>query len=92
MLRFEIVSTEKISRLFRQIKPTTTEMGIELYYHPQSPPSGSLRMLLKELGLEFKEHMIDFFTGQHKSDEFKKINPHMQVPVLKDGDTMFYER
>ena len=32
-----------------------------------------------------------FFTGEHKSEEFLKLNPTGEVPVLVDGETVVHE-
>ena len=32
-----------------------------------------------------------YFTGEHKSDEFLKLNPHGEVPVLTDGEKSVFE-
>merc|ERR1712039_793841 len=41
------------------------------------------------LAMESKGGAFDFcniMEGAHKSDEFTKMNPFQQVPILKDGD------
>lgn len=47
--------------------------------------------LLKELGLEFAEHSINFAKGEQKSPEMLKLNPFGLFPVLKDGDLVIFE-
>lgn len=43
-------------------------------------------ILLEEIGAEFETRVIRFMRGEHKSPEFKKINPKGKVPALQiDG-------
>lgn len=70
---------------------------------PQSPcwpaaNEGSLpydrrvsRLLLNEIQADYNQNYINYFTGQHKSDEYKKINPHATVPTATDGDLTITE-
>ena len=40
---------------------------------------------------DYNQNFINYFTGQHKSEEFKKINPHATVPAATDGDLVITE-
>ena len=60
--------------------------NIQLYFNPLSGHAHRPWALLKLLGLEFDEIVLDFFTEEHKNPEFLKLNPLGQVPVLVDGD------
>ncbi|KAJ4316301.1 hypothetical protein N0V94_005510 [Neodidymelliopsis sp. IMI 364377] len=40
---------------------------------------------------DYNQNYINYFTGQHKSDEYKKINPHATVPAATDGDLTITE-
>lgn len=66
-------------------------MVIEFYYHPQSPPSCVVWMVLNELGLEYKAIVIDFFKDEQKGEAYAKVNPRKQVPAIKDGDMILAE-
>ena len=35
---------------------------------------------------------VIFFTGEHRSDEYKKVNPFSLVPVLDDDGFILTER
>ena len=37
---------------------------------------------LEEAGVEFESVLIRFVRGEHKSPEFKKLNPKGKVPTL----------
>lgn len=37
------------------------------------------------MGIEYKLVHIDYFTGEHKSPDYLKINPNGTVPSASDG-------
>ena len=47
--------------------------------------------MLKELGVEFKEHRVNFAAGEHKSAKILAMNPFGKLPVMKDGDVTLFE-
>ncbi len=58
---------------------------IKLYDYELSGNCYKLRLLMSFLGIEFETEKIDFYPGlQHKSDEFLKLNPLGQLPVIDD--------
>lgn len=58
---------------------------ITLYDYELSGNCYKIRLLMGFLGVEYTPHKIDFYPGrQHKSEEFRKINPLGQLPVLDD--------
>ncbi len=44
------------------------------------------QIVLAETGTLYKIHMVDLVAGQHKSPEFRKLNPFGKAPVLVDSD------
>ncbi|MGY5449967.1 glutathione S-transferase family protein [Agarivorans sp. MS3-6] len=58
-----------------------------------SPRSRSLRVswMLEELAIDWHYHYINFQAGDHRSEEFLKLNPCGKVPALTDGDLAFSE-
>jgi glutathione S-transferase len=46
---------------------------------------------LDEMKADYKQNYINYFTGEHKSAEFTKINPHATVPAATDGDLTLIE-
>lgn len=64
---------------------------LEVYCDPCTVNSHKVLAGLDLLGTEFKFHHIDYFTGQHKSPEYLKINPHATVPAATDGDLTITE-
>lgn len=45
----------------------------------------------KEAGVDYQYHEVNLKNGEHLSDDFKKLNPFMRVPVLKHGDFTLWE-
>ncbi|XP_045542779.1 glutathione S-transferase 1-like [Papilio machaon] len=62
-----------------------------LYKVDASPPSCAVRMLGHILSLDFHYKDIKLLQLEHKTPEFKKINPMGTVPVLQDGDFIVSE-
>jgi glutathione S-transferase len=46
---------------------------------------------LDQLKADYKQNYINFIQGEHKSDDFKKINPCATVPAATDGDLTLTE-
>ena len=58
---------------------------LKLYDYELSGNCYKLRLLFSFLGVEYKSELIDFYPGnQHKSPEFRQINPLGQLPVIDD--------
>lgn len=58
---------------------------IKLYDYELSGNCYKVRLMMSFLGLEHIPEMIDFYPGkQHKSEEFRKMNPLGQLPVIDD--------
>ncbi|XP_014663421.1 PREDICTED: glutathione S-transferase 1, isoform C-like [Priapulus caudatus] len=57
---------------------------IKIYYHPISPPSRNVMMVAKELGVPHELRHVDLFKGEHKTEEFLRINPFGTLPSLVD--------
>lgn len=59
---------------------------LKLYDYELSGNCYKLRLLLSFLGVDYKSELIDFYPGnQHKSPEFRQINPLGQLPVIDDN-------
>lgn len=63
---------------------------MKLYGAPKTR-SDRVTWTLRELGLECEFVTVDLRNGEHRQDEFKKLNPNGKVPVLVDGDAILYE-
>ncbi|KAJ2951642.1 hypothetical protein O0L34_g13801 [Tuta absoluta] len=64
---------------------------ITLYHMQGSPPSWAVRMMADILGVPLELKIIDFVSKEHKSPEFRKMNPMGTIPVIKDGDLYLSE-
>ncbi|MDP9097200.1 MAG: glutathione S-transferase family protein [Pseudomonadota bacterium] len=43
------------------------------------------------IGAEFELAHVDYFKGEHRGDDYRKINPNASVPTLIDGDFVLWE-
>jgi len=66
-------------------------MALECYFMSGSPFAWRALLALQLKGLEFKATEVHGSKGDNKTPEYLAMNPHGQVPVLKDGDTTVYE-
>ncbi|MGI9553784.1 MAG: glutathione S-transferase family protein [Thermodesulfobacteriota bacterium] len=64
---------------------------IKLYDNPLSGNSYKARLLLAHLGVEYEKVTVDIFKGEHKSDDFTKLNPNQKIPVLADEEYIIWE-
>ena len=62
-----------------------------LYDHPLSGNCYKVRLLLAHLGLKYERVNVDIFSGEHKKEEFKRLNPNQKIPVLEDGVFILWE-
>ncbi|PCH58629.1 MAG: glutathione S-transferase [SAR86 cluster bacterium] len=60
------------------------------YFNPMSR-GVTTDWMLKELGVEHQQIIIDFAAGENNSAEFRKINPMGKIPALVDGATVVTE-
>ncbi len=56
-------------------------------------PTRSIRVrwTLQELGVPFETVTVNLGAGEHRSEEFLKINPAGKLPALVDGDVVLTE-
>lgn len=45
----------------------------------------------KEAGVAFEYKEVNLKSGEHRNEDFKKLNPYGRVPALKDGDYLLWE-
>jgi glutathione S-transferase len=64
---------------------------MKLYITPTSGNAWKVRLLLSMLKVPFETIVLDTKKGEHKAPEFLKLNPRGQVPVLVDGDKVFWD-
>ncbi|KAH8284975.1 hypothetical protein KR054_003346 [Drosophila jambulina] len=61
-----------------------------LYYALFSPPARACILTAKLIGLNLELKPVDFTKKEHLSEEFIKLNPQHQIPVLVDTDGEVY--
>ncbi|KAI8038787.1 glutathione S-transferase 1 [Drosophila gunungcola] len=59
-----------------------------LYYAPRSPPCRAVLLTAAALDLELDLRLVNVKAGEHKSDEFLKLNAQHTIPVLDDNGTI----
>jgi glutathione S-transferase len=64
---------------------------IKLYRHALSGHSHRAELFLSLLDLNYSLIDVDLMNGEHKTDEFLKLNPFGQVPVLDDDGVIIYD-
>ena len=65
--------------------------NLTLYYTPGSPPARAAYLLAKYLDLDFELKNVNLIGGEHKGEEYTKLNPLQKIPVLTDGDFVVTE-
>jgi glutathione S-transferase len=61
-------------------------MTLRLHDYSASANCYKVRLLLAQLGLEYERVPVDIFGGDTLTDEYARINPQRQTPVLeRDG-------
>ena len=56
---------------------------MKLYYLLNSGNAYKVRILLSLLNLSYDKVVVDGKKQEHKSPEFRKLNPRGEVPVLR---------
>lgn len=64
---------------------------IKLYRHALSGHSHRVELFLSLLDLDYSLVDVDLMNGEHKSDDFLKLNPFGQVPVLDDDGVIIHD-
>ena len=58
---------------------------IKLYTAKLSPPGRAVELTAKLLGLSLDIVPINLLAGDHRTDEFLRLNPQHTIPVIDDG-------
>ncbi|XP_022218260.1 uncharacterized protein LOC111071301 [Drosophila obscura] len=57
---------------------------MKLYAVSDGPPSLAVRMTLKALDIEYQLINVDFCALEHRTEDYAKMNPQKEIPVLDD--------
>ncbi|XP_030454155.1 glutathione S-transferase T1 [Syzygium oleosum] len=66
-------------------------MKLKVYADRMSQPSRAVLIFCKVNGIDFEEVRIELFKRQHRSPEFRDVNPMGQVPAIVDGRFKLFE-
>ncbi|WP_078119314.1 glutathione S-transferase family protein [Thiosocius teredinicola] len=64
---------------------------LQLYDFPRSGNCYKVRLLLSMLGVDYQRIAVDSTKGETQTDEFKRLNPRGQIPVLADGEILLWD-
>jgi len=64
---------------------------IRLHGFPLSPNTRRALFGLEESGLPYELVVVDLMTAQHRSAEYRALNPTGRVPVMVDGEFVLWE-
>ncbi|XP_072397404.1 glutathione S-transferase 1-like [Diabrotica undecimpunctata] len=65
--------------------------SIDIYYFTMSPPSRSVLMLMRTLGIKPNIKIVNVLNGEQMKPEFLKINPLHTIPTINDNGFILYE-
>lgn len=63
-------------------REVTQWRGLHLFHYDHSSCSQKVRILMRELGINFYSHPVNLMRGEQRSDWYLGINARGQVPVL----------
>ncbi|KAG9450007.1 hypothetical protein H6P81_009972 [Aristolochia fimbriata] len=66
-------------------------MELKVYADRVSDPSRGVILFCKVNGIEFEEVAVNLFKGEHRTQEYKEINPMAQVPAIMHGSLKLFE-
>ncbi|XP_041985102.1 glutathione S-transferase E14-like [Aricia agestis] len=75
----------KICNTTRRLCTMMSRNKLVLYGDDASPPVRFVRMTACMLDIPLEYRLVDLFKGEHRTEEYKKINPLQKVPALVTG-------
>jgi glutathione S-transferase len=66
-------------------------MAVEIYWVSGSPFSWRVLLAAELKGVAYQSHLLSFEKGEHKTPEYRKLNPRGRTPLLRDGDFVLTE-
>ncbi|KNY21996.1 glutathione S-transferase family protein [Methylobacterium sp. ARG-1] len=62
------------------------------FYHAPNTRSTGVRVLLEELGVPHRLHVLNMRAGEHLGDAYRAINPMAKVPAIRHGEALVTEQ
>ena len=62
------------------------------FFHAPHTRSGGVLILLEELGVPYKLHLLNMKAGDQRKPEYLAINPMGKVPAIMHGDALVTEQ
>jgi glutathione S-transferase len=64
---------------------------MKLYCDPVTVNCRKVLAGLDLIGAEFEKVHVDYFTGEHRAEGYRELNPNAALPTLVDGDFVLWE-
>jgi glutathione S-transferase len=64
---------------------------MKLYSFSPTPNNRKVEAFIKHFDLDVEIHSMPFKTQEHKTEEYRRMNPMQKAPVLEDGDFYLWE-
>lgn len=64
---------------------------MKLYCDPITVNCRKVLAGLDLIGADYEKVHVDYFTGEHRTEDYKRINPNAALPALVDGDFVLWE-
>ncbi|ATG91768.1 glutathione S-transferase family protein [Methylomonas koyamae] len=64
---------------------------MKLYDMELSGNCYKIRLLCGLLGIDYERVPVDLMQGQHKTEDFLRLNPRGQIPVLEDAGALIWD-
>lgn len=64
---------------------------MKLYCDPITVNCRKVLAGLDLIGADFEKVHVDYFTGEQRSEDYRKLNPNAALPALVDGDFVLWE-
>jgi glutathione S-transferase len=66
-------------------------MTVEIFWVSGSPFSWRALLAAEVKAVPYESHLLSFDKGDHKTPEYRKLNPRGRTPLLRDGDFVLTE-
>jgi len=63
----------------------------KLYSFVDYDRGARIRWLMREMGVDYEEHRLEYKNKEHRQEAYLKLNPLAQIPIMTYGDTVYRE-